>query len=828
MLHIHDSFQGHAGFFLYRFPVSRALVGRVDIVAGVGNRGYIFVQLHAVKHRAVGNRPVLCRGCRLRDAAADRRAVIGDRAGEDLRRTAFLIEGAALVSGGVAGNFGAGGYDQIAADLIDGAAVGRSLVVLQVGVGQVHFTRLQVDRAAFSVSSVLADDHRVCAGAADIGGTAIDMNDAAAPLVIGGVACQIVGKAAACNGGFSGGVHHIPSQVVVNLTAEDHQITAVVKQRSAAEIIIDALGAVDIVADLAAVQDEGASGLVDINCSIVAKVPGDFAAVHRGLAAVDVDRRAAGAGVAFRQVAGVDDQLAAAAHHEAAAVGGSAACDGALPGRACTDFVGQRSVVVIVVFLIHQRQGAVQGHGGAEAMEGVTVEVQRHVHTGRHRHILPGVRHHDDLVVAVRMLLNILYCLTHGGKQLIAHRCHELIIGIGQGQCPVPGILAVDFRVDERIVALIQPAQHMEAFRKVHFDRSADVWLGVCHDVVILAQCGGIAVQRGLARVIRIAGIQAEVLLLLGSIVVVNTAAVIPCMVVGNDNIAVDPGFTRGDVLTQNGTAAVSGCRIAGDAAPDQPLVGNRAPCVVGSRVNAAAAVASVVIPDFAAVHFETPEIRFVSHAAAVASGGVVADSAAVHGQTAGTYAAAVTFRGIAVDFAAIDRDGAARIDSAAVASGGVVMDGAAIHGSIALNAAAVVVYCLVFIDFGAVIQLYSTINAAAIVFCGVLIDFGIFLQSGSGSVAAAAIIGSILINLGALIKRHIMAGIICGLINCTALGCLVFVQLTPMDICRRIRYVNRAAIGSPVVNKLRVFNIRLCAYIQCAAIGFGPVLFKF
>ena len=37
--------------------------------------------------------------------------------------------------------------DQIAADLIDGAAVGRSLVVLQVGVGQVHFTRLQVDRA---------------------------------------------------------------------------------------------------------------------------------------------------------------------------------------------------------------------------------------------------------------------------------------------------------------------------------------------------------------------------------------------------------------------------------------------------------------------------------------------------------------------------------------------------------------------------------------------------------------------------------------------------------------------------------------------------------
>ena len=155
-------------------------------------------------------------------------------------------------------------------------------------------------------------------------------------------------------------------------------------------------------------------------------------------------------------------------------------------------------------------------------------------------------------------------------------------------------------------------------------------------------------------------------------------------------------------------------------------------------------------------------------------------------------------------------------------------MDGAAIHGSIALNAAAVVVYCLVSIDFGAVIQLYSTINAAAIVFCGVLIDFGITVQSGSGCVAAAAIIGSILINLGVLIKGHILAGIICGLVNRTAVGCLVFVQLTPMDICRRVPHANRAARGSTVARKPGIFNLRLCVYIQCAAIGFGPVLFKF
>ena len=127
--HVVHGFQRHFGLVLNHVPAVSALVLGVDVVAGVGNRGDILVQLRAVEYRTGHARSLL------RDAAADGCPVIVDRAGQNLRRAAVLIDGAALASGGIAGNFGARGYDQIAAVLIDGAAVGRSLVVFQFGMG---------------------------------------------------------------------------------------------------------------------------------------------------------------------------------------------------------------------------------------------------------------------------------------------------------------------------------------------------------------------------------------------------------------------------------------------------------------------------------------------------------------------------------------------------------------------------------------------------------------------------------------------------------------------------------------------------------------------
>ena len=138
----------------------------------------------------------------------------------------------------------------------------------------------------------------------------------------------------------------------------------------------------------------------------------DFSAVHGCFAAIDVDRRAAGPGVAFRQVAGVDGQLAAILHHEAAAVGSSVALDGALPCRARANILDASAIVGIHFVL--QRQSTVQGYGGAEALQGVPVEVQRHIHSGRNRHIFPGIRHHHDLVAVLRVRLNVRHRVADG------------------------------------------------------------------------------------------------------------------------------------------------------------------------------------------------------------------------------------------------------------------------------------------------------------------------------------------------------------------------------------------------------------------------------